>query len=97
MPCAASKRHGVRGVLLVAVMAVALGAGARVQAEPSVPWTPSAAGRHAVELLVDEAGLDVPTTQWPLPRAAVVRALDALPAALAPPLAAARALLHSEL
>lgn len=32
------------------------------QAEPSVPWTPSAAGRHAIELLVDDAGLALTTT-----------------------------------
>jgi hypothetical protein len=59
-------------------------------AEPSVPWTPSPAARHALELLVDDGGLALPVTQWPLPRAAVLRALDALPRELAPPLSAAR-------
>lgn len=63
----------------------------------SIPWMPSAAARHAVELLVDDAGLDLPTTQWPLPRAAVSRALDRLPRELAPPLDAARERLMREL
>ena len=70
---------------------------APARAEPSVPWTPSLAGRHAIHLLVDEAGLDLTTSQWPLPRAAVLHALDALPRALSPPLDAARALLKQEL
>jgi membrane-associated phospholipid phosphatase len=70
---------------------------ASCHAEPSVPWAPSAAGRHHLALLVDEAGLEVTLTQWPLPRAAVVRALDALPAALSPAHDAARAALRREL
>lgn len=56
----------------------------------SVPWMPSQADRHAIELLVDEAHLDLLTTQWPLPRDAVSKALAALPSALPPRLAAAR-------
>ena len=67
------------------------------RAEPSVPWTASAAARHALELLVDDGGLALPVTQWPLPRAAVLRALDALPRELAPPLSAARAAVEREL
>lgn len=63
---------------------------ASLHAEPSVPWTPSAAGRHAIQLLVDDAHLDLPTTQWPLPRGAVLRALEALPSELPPALDAAR-------
>ncbi|HJV62364.1 MAG TPA: capsule assembly Wzi family protein, partial [Albitalea sp.] len=51
---------------------------------------PDASTRHQVELLVDEAGLDLPLTQWPLPRAAVQRAIDALPATLPDALDAAR-------
>ncbi|ATU64703.1 hypothetical protein CPZ87_09050 [Piscinibacter gummiphilus] len=66
-------------------------------AEPSVPWTPSAAGRHAIERLVDEAGLGLTTTHWPLPAAAVSRALDALPATLPEPLDAARTRVRQEL
>ena len=57
---------------------------------PSVPWMPDTSSRHAIELLVDEAGLDLPVMQWPLPSRAVAQALDALPAELAPELAVAR-------
>ncbi len=60
------------------------------QAEPSVPWMPDTASRHDLELLVDEAHLDLLTTQWPLPSAAVRHALDGLPSALPEPLARAR-------
>src|SRR5512145_1848540 len=70
---------------------------APARAEPSVPWTPSAAGRHAVQLLVDEAGLGVPATQWPLPRAALWRALEALPSQLPLALETARERLRREL
>jgi hypothetical protein len=45
---------------------------------------PDAPTRHDIELLVDEAHLDLIVTQWPLPRAAVVHALDRLPADLPP-------------
>ena len=65
--------------------------------QPSVPWTPSAAGRHAIELLVDEAGLDLITSQWPLPLDAVSRALDALPPKLPAALDDARWSLRREL
>ena len=58
---------------------------------------PSAAGRHQLELLVDEAGLDLVITHWPLPRAAVSSALDALPSALPIDLDRARAQLRREL
>ena len=68
-----------------------------VRAEPSLPWMPDAAGRHDVQLLVDDARLALPTTQWPLPRDAVVRALDALPATLPPALDDARARLKRQL
>ncbi len=63
----------------------------------SVPWTPSATGRHAIEVLVDDGGLALTVSQWPLPRDAVQRALDALPAALPPALAEARDRVQSEL
>jgi membrane-associated phospholipid phosphatase len=77
------------GAAWIAVPAVAVAA--------SVPWTPSIAGRHAVELLVDDAGMDVPVSQWPLPRDAVQHALDALPSDLPENLAAARDRVQSEL
>ncbi len=63
----------------------------------SVPWTPSAAGRNAIQVLIDDGGLALTATQWPLPRDAVQQAIDALPADLAPALADARALVQAEL
>ena len=63
----------------------------------SVPWTPSVSGRHAIELLVDDGGLPLTVSQWPLPREAVQRALDTLPAELPPELDAARAQVLAEL
>jgi hypothetical protein len=80
----------------IAVLLVAFGCGI-VRADPSVPWTPSVAARHALELLADEGELALPLTQWPLPRAAVVRALDALPRELPPALEAARDRVQREL
>ena len=63
----------------------------------SVPWTPSLAARHAIEVLVDDGGLALTVSQWPLPREAVQRALDALPAELTPALDSARAVVRAEL
>jgi len=63
----------------------------------SVPWMPSASARHAIELLVDDGGLPLTVSQWPLPREAVQRALDTLPAELPPGLDAARAQVRAEL
>jgi membrane-associated phospholipid phosphatase len=70
---------------------------ARAASAASVPWTPSASARHAIEVLVDEGGLALTTSQWPLPRDAVLHALDAMPTPLAPSLEEARALVLSEL
>jgi len=63
----------------------------------SVPWTPSITARHAIEVLVDDGGLQLTVSQWPLPREAVQRALDALPQSLPPALADARARVQAEL
>lgn len=63
----------------------------------SVPWTPSVSARSAIESLVDDAGLALTVSQWPLPREAVQRALDALPPQLPPALDAARAQVQGEL
>jgi membrane-associated phospholipid phosphatase len=70
---------------------------ARPAAAASVPWTPSLEARHAIEVLVDDGGLALTVSQWPLPRDAVQQALDALPAALSPALAAARDRVQAEL
>ena len=48
-------------------------------------------------VLVDDAGLPMTLTQWPLPREAVQRALDTLPADLPPALAAARDVVQADL
>jgi len=53
--------------------------------------------RQAIEVLVDDGGLPLTVSQWPLPRDAVQKALDALPADLPPALAAARAQVQAEL
>ncbi len=63
----------------------------------SVPWTPSLAARHAIEVLVDDGGLPLTVSQWPLPREAVQRALDTLPEELPLELDVARALVQREL
>ena len=63
----------------------------------SVPWTPSASARSAIEVLVDDAGLPLTVSQWPLPHEAVQRALDTLPAELPPAQDVARALVRAEL
>jgi hypothetical protein len=78
--------------------ALLVAAGARpVAAQPSVLWSPSPVARNAIELLADEAGLDLVTTQWPLPAAAVQSAVGALPAVLPPALLAAREVVLREL
>jgi len=53
--------------------------------------TPNWQTRHQLQLLVDQAGLALPLTHWPLPSAAVSQALAGLPSELpAPELEAAR-------
>lgn len=84
------------GFLHLAGLLLAL-AGLPAHAEPSVPWTPSLQGRHAIELLVDRAGLGLTTSHWPLPHAAVRRAIEGLPADLPPALDVARDRVRREL
>jgi len=75
---------------VAAMLCLATRAAVAADVAPSVPWMPDAAGRHALELLADEAGLDLPVMQWPLPSGAVAHALDRLPAHLPDALEAAR-------
>jgi len=63
----------------------------------SVPWMPSIDARDAIELLVDSVGLQLTTSQWPLPRDAVQQALDALAVSLPPAQSAARDRVQAEL
>ncbi len=60
------------------------------QSGASVPYSPSWPARHAISLLVDEGGLALTTSHWPLPAAAVAQALQALPPTLPEHLQAAR-------
>ena len=69
----------------------------RAASAASVPWTPSVMARHAIEVLVDDGGMQLTVSQWPLPRDAVQQALDALPQELTPALADARAVVQAEL
>lgn len=80
-----------------AAFALVLFAASAAAGAQSVPWTPSPSARHSIELLVDDAGLQLTTTQWPLPRDAVARALDRLPRSLEPRLQAARERVEREL
>ena len=66
-------------------------------AEPSVPYMPTWPARHYLEQLVDEAGLQITTTHWPLPAAAVQDALDDLPADLSPSLAESKRYVSAEI
>jgi len=96
-PAGVARRLRMSRLARHAVWLAAVAACAPARAEPSVPWMPDATARHRLELLVDEAGLDLPLTQWPLPSRAVEHELDALPGALPPALADARAKLKEAL
>ena len=94
-PFAAAARSGA--VVGGTVLAMLFGTLPQEGQAASPPWTPSTTARHAIEVLVDDGGLALTVSQWPLPREAVQRALDALPVDLPPALAAARALVRDEL
>jgi hypothetical protein len=66
-------------------------------AEPSVPYMPGWQARNALERLVDEAGLQITTTHWPLPALAVQQALDDLPGDLPPSLLESKLYVANEL
>ena len=68
-----------------------------IYAEPSVPYMPSWQARSQLERLVDEAGLQITTTHWPLPAGAVQHALDDLPGNLSPSLLASKQYIANEL
>lgn len=88
----------LRRIVFSALVAIVVAtASMATRADPSVPWTPTAIGRHQLELLVDDAGLDLTITHWPLPSAAVEHALDRLPAVLPAAQDAARAEVRREL
>lgn len=73
-----SHRNAFGRVLVYGAMACAGMAAAQTPA--SVPYTPSWTARHHVQWLIDHEGLELLGSQWPLPAAAVERALDALDA-----------------
>jgi hypothetical protein len=89
--------HGAMSVVRLLLFVWASWGCGTLWAQPSVPWMPSESGRHALELLADEAKLDLHTTQWPLPISAISRALDALPADLPLALDVARERIRREL
>lgn len=66
-------------------------------AEPSVPYMPGWQARHHLERLVDEAGLQITTTHWPLPSLAVQNALDDLPNDLSPSLQESKEFISEDL
>lgn len=69
-----------RAVAIAAAFGWALSGAASAGAP--LPWQPGVETRDAIERLVDEAGLALPSTHWPLPLAAVEEALDALASSL---------------
>jgi len=66
-------------------------------AQPSVPYMPSWQARHHLERLVDEAGLQIIATHWPLPSSAVQNSLDDLPSNLSPSLLESKQYIANEL
>ena len=69
------------GLLLYALFAqLAMGQPDRTPATGSgnLPYMPSWQARHYLQNLVDEEGLQLTTSHWPLPADAVVRAIDAM-------------------
>ena len=66
-------------------------------AAPSVPYMPTWQARHHLERLVDEAGLEITTTHWPLPLVAVQHALDELSNDLSPALLESKEFITEEI
>jgi len=76
------------------VWACSVGA-ALAQSGASAPYTPTWVARHHLQWLADNTDLEVTTTQWPLPAAAVEQSWQ--PAGELPGAAQARAVLRQEL
>ena len=53
--------------------------GVLAAAPASTPFMPTWSQRHQLQRLVDEAGLTLPMTHWPLPAEVVRQALEQLP------------------
>ena len=70
-------RRAATAVLWAACLG-ACTAGAQTTPVASVPFTPTWQARHHLQVLVDQAGLPITTSHWPLPAAAVLQALDGL-------------------
>ena len=68
-----------------------------IYAGPSVPYMPTWQARHHLERLVDEAGLQITTTHWPLPSLAIQNALEDLPKDLSPSLVESKEFITKEL
>ena len=83
--------------LWVASLLVMVMSSATLAVGPSVPFHPTWQTRHHLQRLVDEAGLQITTTHWPLPLAAVQSAVDDLPKELSPSLDDSRAWVIQEL
>jgi len=85
-------------IFLMGLLAGLLGSvSTSIYAGPSVPYMPSWQARHHLERLVDEAGLQITTTHWPLPSSAVQNALDDLAKDLSPSLAESKEYISEEL
>ena len=97
MICSLAGAPRLRRIRARAWLAVLSWSLSSVASAASVPWTPSLGTRNAIEVLVDDGAMPLTVSQWPLPREAVQKALDALPAELSPALAAARAQVQGEL
>jgi hypothetical protein len=80
--------------LLPLILAISAGH-VTAQSGASVPYTPTWVARHYVQWLADNTGLEVPTTQWPLPAGAVEQGWQ--PAGDVPGADAARAFVKNEL
>src|SRR5450759_1234717 len=65
-------------------------------AGPSIPYMPTWQARHHLERLVDEAGLQITTTHWPLPSLAIQNALEDLPKDISPSLVESKEFITKE-